>query len=186
MRLSLPLTGLGCVLHSPAMSAAETSTLYETDFIAWAEAQAAALRAVPDPSGLGLDLQNLIEEVESLARQDLFEFEDRIRTALTRLILAAHHPDPARARAELAGVSRPLIDARGWRSPTGLARLDPEKLWSEAREEAAADLPDGALQGDPTPCPFRLEDLLARGFDPREARSRVLRRPGAGVDDPGL
>jgi hypothetical protein len=162
------------------------TNLYETDFIAWAEGQAAALRAIPDPSPFGLDLANLIEEVEALARRDLLELEERLRSAMTGLLLSAFEPDPELSLATLAGVSRPLIEARKWRSPTGISRLDPDLLWSEAWEEAAAGLPAGALGVAPGPCPFRAEELLARGFSPQEALSRVRQRLSGETGEPAL
>jgi hypothetical protein len=158
------------------MTEPASDTLYETDFIAWAEGQAAALRSIPHLSPFGLDLPNLIEEVEALARRDLLELEDRLRSALTGLLLAACEPDPDRSRAAFSEVSRPLIEARGWCSPTALSRLDPDQLWSDAWEEAEAGLPAGTLEGAPGPCPFRIEELLGRGFSPRGGLVRLRRR----------
>lgn len=157
------------------MSGSKAPNLYETDFIAWAEEQASALRAIADPSLFGLDLPNLIEEVEALARSDLFELEDRLRSALTRLLLAACEPEPDRSHAALAGVSRPLIDARSWRSPTGVSRLELDRIWSEAWEEAGAALPPDALPSGPGPCPFGAEELLGRGFSPKDGAARIRR-----------
>lgn len=149
--------------------------LYKTDFIAWVELQAAGLRAIPHPSPFGLDLPNLIGELETLARRDLTELGDRVRDGLVGLLLAGADPEPERARKALAGASRPLIEARAWRSPTGLCRLDLGLLWSEAWEEAVAALPAGAMRADPAPCPFRIEELLVRGFDLKGAAERVRR-----------
>jgi hypothetical protein len=168
------------------MSEPAPPDLYETDFVAWAERQAAALRALPDPSPFGLDLPNLIEEVESLARREQFELEERVRSALVRLLLAAVDPDPDRSRAALSGVSGPLIEARGLRSPTALSRLDPDLIWSDAREEAEAGLPSGALEGAPGPCPFRPKELLARGFCPQAALARLRRHLSGEAEGPGV
>jgi NADH:ubiquinone oxidoreductase subunit F (NADH-binding) len=53
----------------------DVSSLYQTDLIAWAEEQAAVLREAPSQvAQLGLDLPNLITNVETLARQELISF----------------------------------------------------------------------------------------------------------------
>lgn len=56
----------------PAMPAL---TLYETDFYAWTQAQAALLR---NHQWKQLDLQNLIEEIEFLRRQQRQELRSRL------------------------------------------------------------------------------------------------------------
>lgn len=155
------------------MSRRDHPDLYETDFIAWAERQASALRAIPYTSPFGLDLPNLIGEVEALARRDLIEFQDRVRSALTGLLIAAREPDPGRARVALSSVTGPLIEARSLQTPTGVSRLDPDQLWSEAWEEASTSLPPAPVLGAPGPCPFRAEELLARGFSPADGVERV-------------
>lgn len=171
MRNLIPVDGSARPMHGPGMD--EPGPLYETDFPAWAEGQAAALRARPELARLGLDLPNLIEELETLAREEVRALEDGVRTGLVRLLLAAAEPDPARAAGPLSQVSGPLIAARRHLSPTGRARLDPDRLWAEAWEEAVAALPDGALPAEPFPCPIPVWPLLERGFRPREALERV-------------
>ncbi|PSN10566.1 DUF29 domain-containing protein, partial [filamentous cyanobacterium CCP5] len=53
----------------------QTTTLYEQDFYAWTQHQAELLRA----GQLGeLDLENLIEEIESLGRQERQELRNRL------------------------------------------------------------------------------------------------------------
>jgi hypothetical protein len=48
---------------------AETKALYDEDFVAWAQEQAAALRAAARAgSNLRLDWQNLAEEIEDLGK----------------------------------------------------------------------------------------------------------------------
>jgi hypothetical protein len=151
------------------MTDRDPSRLYETDFLAWAEAQAAALRAAPGIADFGVDLENLIEEVETLARQDFRAFEDGLRGGLSRLVLAAFEPNPDHAKRPLSEVTGHLQGARRSASPTALRRLDLDRVWAEAREEAGAGLPEGALPGASGACPFPVEALLARGLDLRAA-----------------
>src|SRR5437867_1293766 len=57
--------------------------LYDHDFYAWVQAQAALLKARQFDA---LDLDNLIEEVESIARQERHLLWHRFRTLLTHLV----------------------------------------------------------------------------------------------------
>ena len=59
------------------------ATLYDQDFYAWVQEQAALLKARQFDA---IDLDNLIEEVESLARQERHLLWHRFRTLLTHLV----------------------------------------------------------------------------------------------------
>lgn len=55
------------------------TSLYDTDFYAWTQEQAGKLRALlTSRTDLDLDLENLIEEIDSLGRNDLRQLEDRL------------------------------------------------------------------------------------------------------------
>lgn len=155
----------------------QNSNLYDTDFISWAETQAQALRANPGLSDQGVDLENLIEEVETLARQEFRAFEDALRAGLSRLIRAAFDPDAASARCALSEVTGQIREARYRGSPTALSRLDPDRVWADAWEEAEARLPEDALPEGPGPCPLAIESLMRRGFDLRATLERVRALP---------
>lgn len=148
-------------------------SLYETDFIAWAEEQVSALRGVPNISDHGVDLENLIEEVETLAREELRKFEDAIRSAVLRLIRAAFEPDAELARIPASEVTGFLREAMQHVSPTVLDRIVPDRLWAEAWEEAETLLPEGALPEGPGPCPFATDRFLLTGFELRKALERI-------------
>jgi hypothetical protein len=49
---------------------ASSETLYDEDFYAWTQQQAALLRRLPPP-GNELDLEHIAEEIEDLGRSDL-------------------------------------------------------------------------------------------------------------------
>jgi hypothetical protein len=68
----------------------QTTTLYEQDFYAWTQRQAALLR-----SGLlgELDIENLIEEIESLGRQERQELENRLGILLGHLLKWYYQPE---------------------------------------------------------------------------------------------
>ena len=68
----------------------QTTTLYEQDFYAWTQRQADLLRA----GQLGeLDVENLIEEIESLGRQERQELRNRLGVLLGHLLKWNYQPE---------------------------------------------------------------------------------------------
>ena len=65
-------------------------SLYDTDFVAWLEEQAAHLRAGRLSA---LDIANFAEELEGLARSDRHELENRLETLILHLLKWDHQPD---------------------------------------------------------------------------------------------
>lgn len=66
------------------------STLYDTDFAAWAEAQAALLRAGDLAAA---DIANIAEEIASLGRREKRELVSRLRVLLLHLLKWQFQPD---------------------------------------------------------------------------------------------
>ncbi len=91
------------------------TTLYETDFIGWAEQQAGLLRAAAAAARpeLPLDWEHLAEEVENLGRSYRRALANHVGTAIEHLLWLEIAPDSelrpewldslARARGEIAG-----------------------------------------------------------------------------------
>jgi hypothetical protein len=65
-------------------------SLYDTDFVAWLEEQAAHLRAGRLSA---LDTENVAEELEGLARSDRHELANRLETLILHLLKWDHQPD---------------------------------------------------------------------------------------------
>jgi hypothetical protein len=59
------------------------AALYDTDFYAWIQEQVRLLKA---RQFVALDLENLIDEVESLGRQECHLLHHRLETLLTHLV----------------------------------------------------------------------------------------------------
>lgn len=72
------------------VSLMQTTTLYDQDFYAWTQRQVELLRA----GQLGeLDIENLIEEIESLGRQERQELRNRLGVLLGHLLKWHYQPE---------------------------------------------------------------------------------------------
>mgnify|MGYP001416583346 FL=1 len=147
--------------------------LYETDFYAWTQAQAAKLRRLGEQAvNLDLDLPRLAEEVEDLGKAE----RNAIRSQLIRIIEHCLKLEYSPAHAPRGDWRESIIEARdeivGRMSPTlrrdlegavgGLfdrARRRAENALRKQDEHAAAD----AL---PETCPYALHDLLQDDWYP--------------------
>jgi len=67
-----------------------TASLYETDFYGWIQQQAGVLRA---GSFAALDLDNLIEEIESMGKGHQRALESRLEILLIHLLTWQYQPD---------------------------------------------------------------------------------------------
>ncbi|WP_158287553.1 DUF29 domain-containing protein [Falsiroseomonas bella] len=72
----------------------DTATLYDTDWYAWTQDQAARLRELP-PSQRpnGLDVEHLAEEVEDMGRSERKAAMSLMRNIATHLLKLEFHPD---------------------------------------------------------------------------------------------
>jgi hypothetical protein len=137
---------------------------YDNDFHAWTVEQSAALRRAADlGSNLGLDFENLAEEIESMGRSDKREIDSRLKQVLLHLAKLEWSPD-ANPR---NGWRRTIIEQRDQigvvlRASPSLARFPCAILgdaWTTARELAAEDL--GLRRPSfPAECPYTAEQVL--------------------------
>jgi hypothetical protein len=163
--------------YTPSMStttkdrAAAMAELYEEDFYAWTQAQADALRRL-DAAAVGLDLANLIEEVEGLGRSQ----RDAVRSQLRRIIEHCLKLEWSRADRPRGGWQASIVDARAVLRDKLSASLmrDLEDrlpiLHGDARRGAAIGLRDhgepDAADALPDTCPYTLEQLLLDDWYP--------------------
>ena len=108
------------------------ATLYETDFHAWTQEQAAKLRALlTERSNLDLDLENIAEEIESVGAGDRRELHSRLARIIEHLLKLGESP---------------LHEPRhGWRSSVRAERISLERLFKQSpslRRLAADELED--------------------------------------------
>ena len=68
-------------------------TLYEEDFMLWAERQGDELRrAAREGSNLPIDWENIAEEIETLGRSQRSEVKNLVRNIITHLVKLAYSP----------------------------------------------------------------------------------------------
>lgn len=148
-----------------AREAPTSPSLYEQDFYSWALEQAAHLRAGRLAE---LDLANLAEEIEGLARSEARELRSRYVTLLIHLLKWEFQPD-RRSSSWIETIVRErdeieeLLDG----SPGLKPRRDElfAKAYKGARGRAAAEtrLP---LRRFPTTCPYIQRQVMDEAFWP--------------------
>ncbi|NJN86464.1 MAG: DUF29 domain-containing protein [Leptolyngbyaceae cyanobacterium SL_7_1] len=149
-----------------------TSNLYEADFYAWTQEQASLLR---DRQWGQLDLPNLIEEIESLGRQERQELRNRLGILIGHLLKWNYQPQRR---------------SRSWFATIRIQRRDITRLLKENPSlkpyldevlpqayETAKDLAIGETDLSestfPAHCPYRLLEILSDRFYPGEPSELV-------------
>ncbi len=134
------------------------ATLYETDVVAWAEAQAEALRAGRFDE---LDLENLAEEIADVAKREAQAVESHLETLILHLLKWRYDPDHrSRSWEGTIRVARHKIAKLLRDSPSLRPRMPAllEDAYPDARVRAGVEtgLPEATF---PTACPFTLDQI---------------------------
>ncbi len=137
--------------------------LYERDFYAWTQDQAARLRAMA-PRNDGLDPENLAEEVESLGRSDRRAAGSLIEAILLHLLKWDHQPE-RRTRSWATSIRTQRVEAlQVLAENPSLKPRRAEALhvaYARARIEAAGET--GLNESDfPGTCPYDLDAVMTR------------------------
>lgn len=155
-------------------------TLYDRDFYTWAMTQAEALRAAS--GGLrsnAVDWENVVEEIESLGREQRFSLQSHLKNILSHLLKLqfspAEHPRAHWMRE--VRTQRAEFEQRLEMNP-GLKPQLPALLRSAygyGRKHAAAGLEqDGLALADlPAECPYTLDQVLDFDWFPVRAADGV-------------
>ncbi|MCL5980030.1 MAG: DUF29 domain-containing protein [Gammaproteobacteria bacterium] len=139
--------------------------LYEQDFLAWTEDQAEALRT---KQAGALDWENLLEEVESMGRNERNAMESRLSLLLTHLMKWQWQPEKrGKSWMQTIREQRKAIRKILKNSPSLRSHV-PEMLaeaWAEARDDAAfeTELP---LSIFPETCPWSLDTQVLADWMP--------------------
>jgi hypothetical protein len=153
-------------------TATPISNLYETDFYAWTIEQASLLRK---HQWSELDLLNLIEEIESLGKQQRQELRNRLSVLIGHL-LKWEYQSQRRSRSWLATIRVQRRDTLRLLKDNPSLKSFLEDVVSEAYENGRdlamgeTDLPEETF---PVECPYGLTELLGDRFYPGEASELV-------------
>jgi hypothetical protein len=142
-----------------------TSTLYETDFYAWANQQAALLR-----SGqlAGADIANIAEEIESIGKTEKRELVNRLTVLLTHLLKWQYQSSiQSNSWRVTIGTQRLDIADHLADNPSLKATLDESMARAYRKAVAAATIETGLPEkAFPTKCPWSFEQATDTGFLP--------------------
>ena len=137
------------------------ATLYEQDFALWAERQAALLRAGRFDA---LDLENLIEEVEDLSRQERRSVESYVETIVEHLLKLALSPSERPRRGWLVTVDKQRTKLARQLTATLRHHLQAElpALYTGLRRPVARQLAKDGVPPDAlsSQCPYTLDQIL--------------------------
>ncbi|MFE1748269.1 DUF29 domain-containing protein [Coleofasciculus sp. H7-2] len=143
-------------------------SLYETDFYSWTQEQAEILR---HQQWSKLDLPNLIEEIESLGKQQRAELRNRLKVLIGHLLKWEYQPEQ-RCRSWLMTIrvqrrdTQELLEENPSLKPYLEEAL--QKIYESGRDLAVGEtnLP---LKTFPESCPYTLDEIFRDGFYPGEA-----------------
>lgn len=162
-------------MHVPktnSETAMPAPSLYETDFHAWTQEQASLLRK---HQWSKLDLLNLIEEIESLGKQQRSRLRNRLSVLIGHLLIWEYQQQH-RSRRRLATIRIQRLDLSELleENPTlkpyleeALQRGYPKGVLLAVGE---TDLPSRTF---PVECPYSLTEILDNSFYPGEPSELV-------------
>jgi hypothetical protein len=146
--------------------------LYDADFYAWTQKQAMLLSS---QQWSQIDLPNLIEEIESLGKQQRQELRSRLSLLIGHLLKWEYQPQ-YRSRSWLATLRIQRLDTNELLEDNPSLKPYLEEALGRAYLKAVelavkeTDLPSRSF---PTNCPYLLSEILDSRFYPGEASELV-------------
>jgi Domain of unknown function DUF29 len=140
---------------------------YESDFAAWADEQADALRRL-QPSGL--DWWNIAEELDDMGRSEQRALESHLQVLLVHLLKWNHQPNMRAASWEASiDNARDEIEVLLKRSPSLAGKLEEavEVAYRRARRQAGAEMQWTKRQWErrlPKKCEWEMKDIRNPDF----------------------
>jgi hypothetical protein len=141
------------------------NSLYESDFYAWTQQQAELLK---HKTWEALDLPNLIEEIESLGRQERQELRNRLGVLLGHLLKWQYQPSN-RGNSWLATIRGQRREAaRVLRENPSLKPYLPEAVCLGYESGVDLAVRETGMDYDtfPAECPYTIEQILEDTFLP--------------------
>ena len=142
------------------------SSLYDDDFYAWTQQQAALLRQGRVAS---LDLPNVLEEIETLGRKEIAELRSRFTVLALHLLKQLHQPERSGRSWQTTILNQRIEIGRHMKDNPSLepkAEAVFAEAYADARELAASET-GLALSTFPQALPFSREQALDRTWQPR-------------------
>ncbi|EXJ14923.1 DUF29 domain-containing protein [Imhoffiella purpurea] len=144
------------------------SSLYETDFHAWANEQVALLR---DGRLSEADVDNIIEEIDSMGRSEKRELVNRLVVLLLHLLKWRFQPGLRGNSWRLSIKEQRLrLESHLADNPSLKSKLDESigRAYRLAMIEAEREtgLPESTF---PSECPFSFEHIMDEGFWPEDS-----------------
>ena len=136
--------------------------LYDEDILLWSERQGDLLRriAAGEPVNEPPDWANIVEEVESVGREQLHAVESLLLQALVHMLKAEGWPLARDVENWRADARRFRAQARRRFAPSMRQRLDLAGIYADALQALPATM-DGQPPGPlPPDCPMTLDELL--------------------------
>ena len=145
-------------------------SLYEADFYGWTREQVEVLRGMRGQAGLpnGLDLDNVIEEIESVGSEARRAVESHARLILVHLIKIATSANEAQHRHWRAEAQSFHSEIEGRYTRAMRQDINLDRLWRRAVKDARASL---AIYEEELPmdvsdtCPLTLDAFTEEEFD---------------------
>jgi|HubBroStandDraft_1064217.scaffolds.fasta_scaffold354328_2 hypothetical protein len=143
----------------------KNATLYDTDLYAWANEQAALLRAGRLSE---LDIENIAEEIESMARSEKRELTSRLTVLLVHLLKWRYQPAlQSRSWQQTIEEQRIQLEDHLAENPSLKSQLD--EIMAKAYRLAGirAERETGLLRTSfPLTCPFTFDEAMNPDFWP--------------------
>ena len=141
------------------------TTKYETDVIAWANEQAALLRA---GNFTALDIEHIADEVDDVGKSEQRELESRMALLLCHLLKWQLQPERRGASWEATiRVQRNGVALRIKRTPSLKASINDPEWWQLAWGDAVYQAEkEAGLTAFPETCPWTYEQVMDQAFFP--------------------
>lgn len=138
------------------------TNLYDADILEWSEHQAALLRRVAAGERVNdqVDWENVIEEVESVGREQLHAVESLLVQALAHMLKAEAWPLSREAPHWRAEAQRFRGDSASRFVPSMRQRIDLGRLYRRALRAMPETIDDQPPLPVPPECPVTLDELL--------------------------
>ena len=160
-------------LRSAEPMTRDTPTIaYDDDFYAWTQEQADAVRRLPAGTS-GIDIEHVAGEIADLGKRDLREVSSYLRRLIEHLVKIEARPDSLDGPHWRSEARHFQISAATAFTPSMRRLLDIDHIWSAGEKLTLLLLSDHGVRTRSIPCPFGLDDLLAKDFDLDAALARL-------------